>query len=615
VRQIFISLLTFLLPFFAYTQNIDRIDPPFWWIGMKNNQLQLLIHGKNISEFDHIRVDHEGIKIENVTTVKNPNYLFVSVSISDNVMAGKYKFYLKGPKKEINHQYEFKSRKTKKLKNPGINNADFIYLLMPDRFSNGDKYNDKIPGMLDQSLNNDSMFYRHGGDLQGVINHLSYLDSLGVTALWLNPIIENNQPTASYHGYAFTDHYKVDPRLGNKELYIEFINQSHNKEIKIIQDMVYNHVGNEHWLIKDLPDSDWIGPIPTFPLEKIGINSGEGESSKYFQTNYRATTLLDPYASDYDKVKMRNGWFDKHMPDLNQKNPLLATYLIQNSIWWIEYTGIDGYRIDTYAYCDRKFMSELAKSIFREYPHFGMFGEIWDHGTPIQSFFSEGFEDSINTNTNLPGITDFQLYYSLNAALTEPFGWTEGLNRIYYTLCQDYLYKDAFKNVIFLDNHDVSRFYSVINEDLDLFKMGIGFLLTSRGIPMMYYGTENLMKNFANPDGKVRENFIPLPTHAITAYEFIKTLANYRKNNAVLQSGKLKQFVPEDGIYVYCRYNNEKTIMVIMNTNKEAKKLSLQRFSEMFKGFTEGNDIITNEIISLSEIVVKAKNIQILELQ
>jgi glycosidase len=490
---------------------------------------------------------------------------------------------------------------------------------MPDRFANGDSKNDKIPGMLDQTLNKDSMFYRHGGDLRGIINHVTYFDSLGITALWLNPVIENNQPNASYHGYAFTDHYKVDRRLGSNLIYTEMINKFHTKDIKIIQDMVYNHVGSEHWIMKDLPDSDWVHSSS----KGVHTDKEKGSKSNFNQTNYRATTLLDPYASSYDKEKMLNGWFDKRMPDLNQQNPLLATYLIQNSIWWIQYANIDGYRIDTYAYCDRRFMTKLVEAILKENPDFGIFGEIWDHGTPIQTFFTKGYKDSKNVDTQLPGITDFQLYYSINAALTEPFGWTEGLNKIYYTLAEDYLYKDPFKNVIFLDNHDVSRFYSVVKEDLDLFKMGVGFLLTTRGIPMLYYGSEILMKNFADPDGKVREDF-PKNKFSATgrsgneneAFEFIQTLANYRKNNSALQNGKLKQFVPENGIYIYFRYNKTKTVMVIINTNKEEKNLLANRFSEMFGNFSKGTDVITKETVpNINMISCKPKSIQILELQ
>lgn len=607
------TLLFFIFgSFYVSAQVISRVDPPFWWTGMRNPQLQLLVYGKGIAAHKQVSIDKKGISIENVQTVSNPNYLFVDIAISDQAMAGVYKLHFKNGKKDIVYSYEFKPRNANPIQSPEISSADFIYLLMPDRFSNGDPKNDKIPGMLDQSLNKDSMFHRHGGDLRGVINRLNYLDSLGISALWLNPVIENNQPKASYHGYAFTDHYKVDRRLGNNASYIELVNKFHAKDIKIIQDMVYNHVGSEHWLIKDLPDTNWIhGP------------KGEGEKSlKYSQTNYRATTLLDPYASAYDKDKMQNGWFDKQMPDLNQQNPLLATYLIQNSIWWIQYALIDGYRIDTYAYCDRKFMAKLTEAVLKEYPDFGIFGEIWDHGTPIQSFFTKGYKDSKNVDTQLPGITDFQLYYSSNAAFTEPFGWTDGLNKIYYTLSQDYLYKDAFKNVIFLDNHDVSRFYSVVKEDMDLFKMGIGFLLTTRGIPMLYYGTEIAMKNFADPDGKVREDF-PQKKFSVSgregketeAYEFIKTLANYRKNNTVLQTGKLKQFVPEDGVYVYFRYNKIATVMVIINTNTVDKTLSKTRFSEMLAGFSKGVDVVTNESVTLSSISCKAKSIQILELR
>lgn len=608
MRRLTIFIIVVLLGK-LYAQTISRIDPPYWFTGMANPKVQLLVYGENIADYNQVTVKEKGIAIDKITTVKNSNYLFIDLIIESQVKATTCKIIFSNGKKCLEYAYELKAKQGMP---GGINSSDLIYLMMPDRFSNGDTLNDKIPLMLDQTLNNDSMFYRHGGDLQGIINHLDYLYKLGVSTLWLNPVIENNQAKASYHGYAYTDHYKIDPRLGTNFTYVEFVQKSHQKKLKVIQDMVYNHVGSEHWFIKDLPDTDWVH------------YADWQKSNSYSQTNYRATTLLDPYASAYDKNKMMNGWFDKHMPDLNQQNPLLATYLIQNSIWWIESAGIDGYRIDTYAYCDRKFMSALNDAILIEYPRFGIFGEIWDHGTAIQAFFADGYHDSLNVATHLPGITDFQLYYSLNAALAEPFGWTEGLNKIYYTLCQDYLYKNPDRNVIFLDNHDVSRFYSVVHEDFDLFKMGIGFLLTTRGIPMLYYGTEILMKNFADPDGKVREDFDPASLmlgHPVgdrekEAFEYIKKLANYRKENAVLQTGKLMQFVPEDGIYVYFRYNAEKSIMIIMNTNKEDKQISADRFNEMLQGFSKGYDIFTNqELDQLNMFSCRAKNIQIIELR
>ncbi|NQX93167.1 MAG: cyclomaltodextrinase N-terminal domain-containing protein, partial [Flavobacteriales bacterium] len=489
---ILFTLITFVScssPSLLVAQNNLTVEPPNWWVGMTNNQVQLMIHGVNLDQYE-VKIEDSGVKITDLSYGQNSNYLWLTLEIQEDLKPGvvSLNFHKLGKNRpKFSYEYEFKSRESS---DRGIDQGDFMYLIMPDRFSNGDVSNDQVDGFHDQSLNRDSMFHRHGGDLQGILNHLEYLEELGVTALWLNPVIENNEHEESYHGYAATDLYKVDARLGSNTLYKELCKELHQKGIKVVQDVVYNHWGDQHWMLADLPDSSFIH-----------------HWDKFQRTSYRAPTLLDPHASEVDRKIMTDGWFDHHMPDLNQKNPFLAQYLIQNSIWWIEEFGLDAFRIDTYAYPDQKFMSDLCGRIYEEYPDFSIFGETWVHGTAIQQWFTEGNYNGKEFSSNMPAVTDFQLYYAINDALTKNTGWAEGLNRLYYTLAKDYVYNHPEEQVIFLDNHDLSRFYSMIGEDDNKMKQGLGLLMTLRGIPCLYYGTEIKMKNFADPDGKVRGDF------------------------------------------------------------------------------------------------------------
>ncbi len=589
-----------------------RIDPPNWWVDMKNNTLQLCVYGKNISQYN-ITTEYPGFNITKINKVENPNYLFIDVVIDQSVIKpGIVPLEFNNGDKSYIRPYTMQSRDKSPGRIQGYDSRDFVYLIMPDRFANGIASNDIIPKMNDQTFHRDSMFYRHGGDIRGVMDHLDYIKELGATAVWLTPVQENDQPKASYHGYAFTDHYKVDPRLGDNDIYYAYVKEAHSKGLKVVQDMVYNHVGTEHWFIRDLPMHDWIHQFDTFT-----------------QTNYRATALIDPYASEFDKNKMSNGWFVKSMPDLNQKNPYLAKYLIQNSIWWIETTGIDGFRFDTYTYSDLTFMQNLMISIQNEYPQFGAVGELWDHCVAIEAYFTQHPKINGAPDSHLPGMIDFQTYNAINEALNKPMGWTEGLSRIYYTLVQDVLYSDPSRNLTFLDNHDLSRFYSVIGEDIRKYKMGITFLLTTRGTPSLYYGTEILMKNFADPDGKVREDFPggwkgdkadKFTRQGRTdkeneAFDFVKKLANYRKDNDVLQTGKLTQFVPENDSYVYFRSNEKKTVMIIMHYSDKPHTVHLSRFVEKLKDFASYKDVLSDKTEPLkADLVLNPNEVRVLEL-
>ncbi len=597
----------------AQDVDIKRIDPPFWFTMMNEPKVQLCVYGTNISKYS-ISINYPGVTLEKVNKVENPNYLFLDLNIDVSTKAGVLPIKFTSANTSYSYSYELRSRVLARNRAAGISQADLIYLIMPDRFANAETSNDIDAGMNQKTMHRDSLLERHGGDIRGIMKNMPYLKFLGATALWLNPVWENNQPHESYHGYAVTDHYKIDSRLGTNDIYKTFVEFAHNANMKVIFDIVLNHTGNEHWFIKDLPSKDWIHQWPEFT-----------------RTTYKDGTLMDPYASDADKKLMSDGWFDKHMPDLNQKNQFLANYLITNSIWWIEVTGIDAYRVDTYAYSDLEFENKWVKAIKFEYPRFSIFGETWVHGITNQSFFTKSKYTQQLFYSELPGVTDFQLYYAINDALNQKFGWTEGVNRLYHTLCSDFVYDDPTRNVTFIDNHDLSRYYSVCGEDMKKWKMGITFLMTTRGIPMLYYGTEILMKNFAEgPAANVRQDFPggwatdsinkfkPEGRTAIEneAHAFITKLANWRPHREAITKGKLMQFVPVDGIYVYFRYTTQQTIMVVMNSNESDMKLNTARFVERMKSFKSAYEVTTDATLTdLNTISIPAKTAWILELK
>lgn len=598
---------------FAQIPALERIEPSFWWAGMKDPELQLIVHGDKIAERS-VSLQYPGVQLSAVHKVENPNYLFVDLLIAPDAAPGSFAitFSKKGTKKLV-YNYRLEQRDHSPNRIQGVTSKDFIYLIMPDRFANGDERNDVIKGMKETTLNRDSMYYRHGGDIQGIIDHLDYLKDLGVTTLWLNPVLENDEPKTSYHGYANTENYKIDPRFGTNELYKNLADECHAHGMKVIKDLVHNHVGSEHWTIKDMPSKDWVHQWPVFT-----------------KSSFRDQVLFDPYAADNDKKQMTDGWFDSHMPDMNQANPYVRKYFTQSHIWWIEYAGIDGFRLDTYAYNDAGYMAEWARAIKAEYPRFTFFAETWVHGIPNQAFFTQGNTVNRGFDTELPGVTDFQCLWAINEALNGKFGWDEGVTRLYTTIASDFVYQDPARNVVFLDNHDLSRFYSVVGEDFNKYKSGIAWLLTARGIPEMYYGTEILMKNFSDPDGKVREDFKggwpgdkenKFTAEGRTekeneAFNYVRTLANYRKNNAVLQTGRLMQYVPENGIYVYFRYNDEKTVMVIMNTGDKEENLDTSRFAQRIAGFNSAIEVTSGEnLSSIQTIKAPAKTTLVLELK
>jgi glycosidase len=467
--------------------------------------------------------------------------------------------------------------------------------------------------MRDQTLNRDSIFHRHGGDLKGITNHIDYLKNLGVTALWNMPVLENDRTERTEHGYGFTNQYKIEPRLGGHVAYKQLSDSLHKHGLKLIQDAVYNHVDIDHIIFKEKPAKDWFHNWPS-----------------YTGTAYKDQPLFDPYSATADRKITTDGWFTKLMPDLDQTNPYVANYLIQNAVWSVEEFGVDGWRVDTYLYNDLNFMNRCNATLYAEYPKLTIFGELWVHGVPSQSYFVESKVDA-PFKSNLQGATDFQTRdYGIVPALTQPFGWTEGVNKLYTTLAFDYLYKDATRNVLFLDNHDVSRFFSVVGEDVAKQKMGIQWLLTCRGIPQMYYGTEIIMKGFTNPDGWVRLDFpggwagdkknaftgAGLTDNEASVQALVKKLANYRKQSTALKTGKMMQYVPKDGLYVYFRYDDQQTVMCVMNTSDKQMDVDFANYDERTSEFSKAIDVLGSGSFDLSaKAKIPTKTMWVLELK
>jgi len=573
-----------------------HLYPTNWWVGMKWNKIQVLVHAdKDIADCK-VSIKHAGISIQKINKFQNKRYLALDLLISPTAKTGdvKINFSSGGITQTVFWPLDKRRSGNGISYAQGVNASDLMYLIMPDRFSNGDETNDRVVGMRDQTLRRDTVFNRHGGDLKGIQNHLDYLQDLGVTALWLNPVLENDMPNRTEHGYAITDHYKVDARLGGDEAYKNLANAIHAKGMKLIQDAIYNHCGLYHILYQDQPDSSWFHRWPQFT-----------------QTSYKDQVAFDPYASQDQKDIFFNGWFVKSMPDWNQKNSFVENFLIQNALWSVEEFGIDGWRIDTYAYNDLNFMNHCNQAMYNEYPHISIFGETWVHGVLNQAYFCES-NLNIQFKSNLQSTTDFQLlFYGIQPALNEKFGWTEGVTKIYNTAAYDFVYKNPMRQVIFLDNHDLPRFYSIVNEDTAKYKIAMSWLLTFRGVPQLYYGDEILMTGTTSPnDGYVRQDFLGgwktdsvnkfLPAGRTNKenilFNHIKKLAIFRKQSAALTTGKLMQYIPVDGLYVYFRYTDNETVMCVMNTSDKPKEINFADYKERTKSSTIAEDVINNQV-------------------
>lgn len=612
IKKWLLLTLSWAFVYGAFAQ-YARLYPTNWFTGMKWNQVQILVRSDKDLQRQQVSIRYPGVKLLKVHAFENTKYLALDVLVTSSAVAGNVQIRFQQGDSVQSVLWPLEKRRPGRGETfaQGVHSDDFIYFLMPDRFSNGDATNDRIAGMRDQSLNRDSMYLRHGGDLQGVIDHLDYIQSLGVTTLWLTPVLENDMPTRTEHGYAFTDHYTIEPRLGGAAAYKKLSEALHSRGMKLIQDAVYNHTGSYHFLAMDQPSKEWLHQWPHFT-----------------QTSYKDQPLFDPYASRADARQTADGWFTRQMPDLNQGNPYVSNFLIQHALWSVEEFGVDGWRIDTYIYNDLDFMNRCNKALTDEYPRMTLFGETWVHGVINQAYFVQNRLD-VPFKSNLQGAVDFQtLLYGIQPALTQPFGWTEGVNKLYTTLSNDIIYKDPMRNVIFLDNHDMTRFFTTVKENVQKQKMGLAWLLTCRGIPQLYYGTEILMKGEGNPDGLVRADFpggwkgdsrnaftgdgLSPPEKEVLQYTRI--FGNYRKRSSALQTGKLMQYVPVDGLYVYFRYNGSQTIMCIMNTSQVEKQVAFSQYTERTKGYTGGNEI-TNGTKLGDRFTIPGATMWVIELQ
>lgn len=593
---------------------LEKIEPSNWWVNMKDPHLQLLIYGKNISSLQ-VNIKHTGIRIDKINKVGNPNYLFIDLHISQEAQAGIIPIHFTINNKIVfTHPYPLFKRDENSAERKGFDSGDAIYLIMPDRFSNGNTAKNNADGMIEK-VRRKASYGRHGGDLKGILNHLDYIEEMGYTAIWLNPVLENNQSHSSYHGYAITDFYQIDTRLGSNEEFKALIQACNKRGIKMIMDMVFNHCGNLHWWMNDLPMNDWVNHWGNFT-----------------RSNYRLSTISDPYVSKLDKDYSVKGWFDTNMPDLNLKNNYLLTYMIQNSIWWIEYTKLGGIRMDTYPYPDKDGMAVWTQHIINEYPHFNIVGEAWISEASKLCYWQKDFPNKDGYNSYLPSLMDFPMQEAISKAFNEEEGWNTGMTRLYNTLADDHLYPNPMNMVIFPDNHDLGRIFQLLHKDIHKLKMALSYTLTTRGILQIYYGTELLMSGDGHTGhANIRQDFPGgWPNDNINAFikegrttaqneifDYLKKLLNYRKQSEALKYGKTLHFIPENGIYVYFRYTNHHAVMVMLNNNaKGNKKVNTLRFNEILSNYSSAKNIITERSIrNLKAINIKAKSALIIELK
>ena len=604
----------FLCVTFSVAAQIDKVEPPFWWSNMHNPELQIMFYGKNIARYEASVSNN--ISIKNVVKTENPNYIFITIDTKD-IPASDFVFTFKDKNKVAFKQpYTLKNRNANSAQRKSYDASDMMYLIMPDRFANGNPDNDSSKLTLERG-NRNLPNGRHGGDIEGIINHLDYLQELGVTALWNTPLSEDNDPQGSYHGYAQSDVYKIDPRYGTNEEYLRLSAAAKEKGIKLVMDYVTNHWGAEHWMIKDLPSYDWIHQFPG-----------------YGQTNYRMTTQFDTNAAAIDAKYCMDGWFVKSMPDLNQSNPLVLNYLTQNAIWWIEYADLGGFRVDTYSYNDKTAIAKWTKAITDEYPNFNIAGEVWMHDQAQMAYWQKDSKIGAiqNYNSHLPTVMDFTLHDALGAAFNENDAqWDKGMIRIYENFTNDFLYPNINSILTFIENHDTARFNHIYKNDLSKYKMAIGLIATVRGIPQLYYGSEIGMAGDKDKgDADIRQDF---PggwkgdtNNAFTKagrtaeqnkyFDFTAKVFQWRKTSKAVQYGKTTNYIPENNVFVYFRTIEGETVMVLINNNATQQTIATDRFKENIGSFTKGEDVITKQAIGLQkEIKMEPKSILILELQ
>ncbi|MDG1535465.1 MAG: alpha-amylase family glycosyl hydrolase [Schleiferiaceae bacterium] len=601
MKKLFIGVF-FALSIAIQAQDLHKIEPESWWVGMKMNTVEFMVYGKDISE---LIAESKTLEVQKSVGLESPNYLFVTAKIPADASVGDHTFVFRNTKgKKIGRlMVHIGAREEGSAARKGFSSADFIYLLTPDRFRNGDPRNDYVKGML-EGPNRELKGGRHGGDLAGVIESLDYFKHLGVSSLWLNPVLENDMPSYSYHGYAMTDLYAVDPRYGSNELYKELADKAKEKGIGLIMDQVANHIGSSHPWMADLPSEDWVNQWPEFT-----------------QTNHMKVSRFDPHAAEVDRKQFTDGWFVETMPDLNQRNEKLARYLIQNSIWWVEYLGLHGIRMDTWSYPEKQFLANWTKAVLDEYPNFNIVGEEWVSDPSLISYWQAGTAKMDDYTTYLPSVMDFPLQSALIEGLKGESGWRSSMTKIYESLTNDYMYGDVNNIMIFPDNHDMSRIYTQLDEDYDKWKMAMAFLFTTRGTLQFYYGTEILMGNPGTEDhGIIRSDFPGGwegdPINAFTgegltaqqkeAFAYIQSLAHLRRESCALNMGTLLHYIPQNEVYVYFRTFEDEHKMIVLNRNSEEVSLDLSRFQQGLEDFSAAIEVWTGETTSLEETLTIA---------
>lgn len=591
---------------------IEKLEPPNWWIGFRDKRLQLLIYGPEIAKLTPV-VNWPGIRVEGVSRVTSRNYLFVNLHLGAEAEPGSFdiSFTLDG-QTVARHPFSLAVKEPSPAHARGFSNADAIYLITPDRFANGDPENDNLPDKQDP-VDRSAWQGRHGGDLQGILDHLDYIEDMGFTAIWLNPVLENRMPKASYHGYATTDFYQVDPRFGDNAKYRELAQVARERGIGLIMDMIVNHSGSEHWWLQDPPTQDWFNGWPDART----------------QTTHEHVANMDLYASEHDRRGFADGWFVEVMPDLNQRNPLLARYLIQNTLWWIEYLGLAGIRMDTYPYPDKDFMTEWTSRVMEEYPNFNIVGEEWHLNPVFVAYWQAGRVGADGYVSHLPSLMDFPLQSALVKALNSDS--PGALRGLYQTLAQDVVYPHPERLVVFPDNHDMSRIFTQLNEDYALFRMTIAYCLTIRGAPQLYYGTEILMHNReSNDHGLIRSDFPGgwegdaangftgrgLSKQQRRAQALLRKLLHWRRGNEVIHRGELVHFIPRDNVYVYFRHLGERRVMVAFNKNQKVVRLDAARFAEQLRGSRRGREVIEGRLFDLDgTLELPARDVVIVEIE
>ena len=598
----------------AADPTVEALEPPFWWAGMKDPNLQIMVRGESVSEFD-VRLDCPGVRLVETHRVDSPNYLFIDLELASDLAPGSCDlgFRAEGGT-DTTLTYTFHVRREQSAAREGFSSADVIYLVMPDRFANGDPTNDSVDGMLERAdrTNPDG---RHGGDLQGLIDHLDYIADMGYTQVWLNPILENNEPTFSYHGYSTTDYYRVDPRFGDNNLYRRLSAAARERGIGIIMDLIPNHSGVSHWWVEDPPTQDW-------------INHGE-----FVPTSHIREPLHDPHAAEIDQATFVDGWFVPSMPDLNQRNPFMAAYLIQNAIWWIEHADLSGIRVDTWSYADKHFLSDWTRRVMTEYPDFNVVGEEWNNNPGIIAYWQRGKARNDGYESHLPSLMDFPLQIAIAPSLKAEETWNTGIVVFYRALVADFLYADPDNLLVFADNHDMHRIYRQLEGNEDLFRLAMVLVLTTRGIPQMLYGTEILMDH--PPDashGVMRVDFPGgwagddvngftgegLAAEAAAMQDFMRRLLNWRKTSKAVTTGRLTHYAPVDGIYIYFRHtdDNSERVMVAINKNADDTEVALDRFAESLYGANLGFDVLTGQLHGLGQtLTIPGRAFLILELR